>query len=347
MGRPMNDHLDEILLNTIGEAASDLCQQSDVRDLRPGQLVSHYRLGERIAEGGMAVVYRAEDVRLRRSVALKFVSAEFGPNSILRDRFEREARAASAPNHPGIGTIHDFDEHEGQHFIAMEYLEGETLKDRMERGAISENEIIEIVLQVSSALEAAHKQNIIHCDIKPANIFLCKTGHVKVLDFGISRLRTPEEPRGDITTLGLAIGTRAFMSPEQALGEELDARTDIYSLGIVLGQMTGHAASRKLRQVVNKMIEGDRSLRYSAISEVAASLDRIRREASSLRRKIVWSVAAILLVATTLALTMMWPRKPAVSVADHSGSPQIIAVLPFHSNTLDKSDSEIGRWESG
>jgi serine/threonine-protein kinase len=338
----MNDRFDEIFLNTIGEAASDLCQEGGALNFEPGQLLSHYRITERIAEGGMAVVYKAEDLRLGRSVALKFVAAEFGPASALRHRFEREARAASALNHPGICTIHDFDEHDGQRFIVMEYLEGETLKDRIERGAIPESEVIEIALQVSSALEAAHKQNIIHCDIKPANIFLCKTGQVKVLDFGIARLRTAAEPRGDITALGLAIGTRAFMSPEQALGEELDARTDIYSLGIVLEQMTGTSFSRRLRQIVDRMIEGDRNLRYGSISEVAAALVGIRSQGSPIQRKIVLSLTALVLVVVTLALTMLWTRNRSDSLIQPGDAPRLIAVLPFHSNTPHQNDPELG-----
>src|SRR5438132_8933584 len=215
----MQDSFNEILLNSIGEVASDLVGEANAAEPAAGQRIAHYKLIERIGEGGMGVVYKAEDEKLRRFVALKFLMSGPGDDRQMRERLEREARAASALNHPSICTIHDFVEHGGQLFIVMEYLEGETLKDRLTRGALPESEAIGIVLTVASALEAAHGKNIVHCDVKPGNIFITNRGEVKVLDFGIAKLKrdVPTHVRQSVHD-GFAVGTQAYMSPEQARG---------------------------------------------------------------------------------------------------------------------------------
>jgi len=285
-----------------------------------GETISHYRIVEQLGAGGMGVVFKAQDSRLERAVALKFLPEKLAQQPQALERFRREARAASALNHPGICTIYDIGEQDGRTFIAMEYIDGETLRSHIHGKPLPVEEIIELGIQIAEALEAAHAEGIIHRDIKPANIFVTKRGRAKVLDFGLAKLvpkgiatgntDSEDESSDSNSIVGMISGTPSYMSPEQVRGDGLDPRTDIFSFGLLLYEMaTGKQAFSggtggviieavltrspdpvrsinpnippRLEEIIDKALHKDRAKRYQHAADVLADLQRLKREIDS------------------------------------------------------------------
>ncbi|AMY11927.1 Serine/threonine-protein kinase PknB [Luteitalea pratensis] len=306
----------DLAARELAGARSDDGRQADVDPLI-GLTLSHYRIVEKLGGGGMGVVYKAEDSRLHRPVALKFVSEDLASDAEALSRFQREARTTSALNHPHICTIYDIGEQDGRSFIAMEYLEGATLKDRLAARPLGLDTVLRFEIQIADALEAAHSAGIIHRDIKPANIFIGPRDRVKVLDFGLATMRVAGTVQPEVTTIGGArqgvVGTAAYMAPEQARGDAVDHRADIWSFGLVLYEMAKGTRpapagrlqvdeSPELDSVISKCLETDPDLRYQHAADLRTDLERLKGASDSAptgpdqppaKARVRWTVVAV------------------------------------------------------